>query len=447
MIKEDFYTGEPLQLGSPNLSQTEEAAGMASFGKYNYEPGMNNYAQQPAIQQPVTINPGGYGYNSNNMVPGIGMNPPQPMYYNNGYYPNMYYNQQQYYPYGYNSGYYPQSNPSYNPSFGYSIGGFNNYQNQQPITSYRIEPLNPGGNEYLPPADLQDKIDALEMELWKKQQEEDIKRSVDGSMIYNNGYNYYGVPYYNPWQYNNCDMEIRNKIEEIKKDARENRIALNMKLSKLAHNIAGEQISDSAIIERYNGRVVQLPQSAQIDPREYQHQMYLESLVPFDNSAMYREYDAMVSAQHNKFVDPNADAKTAFSNIHALMTEYDIEEEQHRRKDGSRLYNANSGAYSYFVKKKAEERYKAEHGISSTPMGNVPTISHPNLNQFSTLSRNAELSDDGTLTIKVPFGEHAGEDYTVVNSQESAYNAKRDQFNSFLNSIPGSIYGNNNGGV
>ena len=37
MIQTDFYSGEPVQTGSPPVSATDEAAAMASFGKYDYE--------------------------------------------------------------------------------------------------------------------------------------------------------------------------------------------------------------------------------------------------------------------------------------------------------------------------------------------------------------------------------------------------------------------------
>lgn len=51
MIQQDFYTGEPVNPGSPNNFQNpniinsgptaeSEAANMASFGKYDYDPSM-----------------------------------------------------------------------------------------------------------------------------------------------------------------------------------------------------------------------------------------------------------------------------------------------------------------------------------------------------------------------------------------------------------------------
>ena len=45
-----------------------------------------------------------------------------------------------------------------------------------------------------------------------------------------------------------------------------------------------------------------------------------------------------------------------------------------------------------------------------------------------------------TLTIKCNFGSHAGESYTVHNSQEAGYEAHRQRYYQFVNSIPNAIY-------
>ena len=56
-----------------------------------------------------------------------------------------------------------------------------------------------------------------------------------------------------------------------------------------------------------------------------------------------------------------------------------------------------------------------------------------------------KLADDGTLNVTCNFGSNMGKTYTVVNSNESNYEEKRERFSRFLSSIPGSIYRNNNG--
>ena len=66
------------------------------------------------------------------------------------------------------------------------------------------------------------------------------------------------------------------------------------------------------------------------------------------------------------------------------------------------------------------------------------------VNQSSVLSQNATLADDGTLNVSlnIPYnvGSRKGEIYSVNNSQEAEYEEKRERFGRFLNSIPGSIY-------
>ena len=66
------------------------------------------------------------------------------------------------------------------------------------------------------------------------------------------------------------------------------------------------------------------------------------------------------------------------------------------------------------------------------------------VNNSPVLSQSAKLADDGTLNISLNIpcnvGSHKGETYTVHNSQEAEYDAKRERFGRFLDSIPGSIY-------
>ena len=79
---EDFYSGEPVITGSPpNFSNpnvvtpisinggVDEAANMASFGAYAYDPAMRSM-----------MNPGGYGYNIGYGGNPYFMNPPQQQY-------------------------------------------------------------------------------------------------------------------------------------------------------------------------------------------------------------------------------------------------------------------------------------------------------------------------------------------------------------------------------
>ena len=125
-----------------------------------------------------------------------------------------------------------------------------------------------------------------------------------------------------------------------------------------------------------------------------------------------------------------------------------MEDEAHRRRSRVKdQYDSNS--YKYLIKKSAMEKYAKEKGIIMPSLGgqllNPDQAKQDALNQFPTLSQSVKLADDGTLNVTCNFGSNMGKTYTVVNSNESNYEEKRERFSRFLSSIPGSIYRNNNG--
>lgn len=434
MRREDFFTGEVLTGTSPQISEisTEEAINNASFGKYDYEPGSR-------LMQPISINPGGYGYNPNQNF----MNPP--MY--NGYqmYSGGY--QQNYNPYYYN-GYYQQPNMGYNPYYNnyynnqYQQQQYYQQQMQQEVRTF-IEPVNLSGSEYLPPMNYEDQIEQLKIDYWVKEQEEIGRVAVNNNNGFYNGYNYYGAPFYNPFQYNSYTSEISNKIEQMKEQAKENRINLNIQLSMLAHNYLRETYDENELRERYTGKYVSNP-GTPITYAEIYEQQRFNNLVPFDNSQMYRDHYAAVSKEHNEIVPADSNLKDCFTNMGVLHAHYLMEEEKHRRRNGRLLYNSEDNSYKYFVRAKASERYAQEKGgiVNSTISDHFGfnTARHSLINQFPTLSQSAKLCDDGTLNITCNFGSKAGQVYSVHNSQEASYDKDRERFQQFIDSIPGSIY-------
>lgn len=419
MRREDFFTGgEPLD-SSPPITMNEavsynEAVENAGFGKYDYDPGMR------LMSQPVSLFPGGYGYNNPqfmNPPVGIGSNPYMPMNYN----PALYYQQQV-------------------------------QQQPQVPTTYHIPALNFSGSDYLPPINFEEDIEKLKLDAWMKKEEQDAQQSVNRSNngIYSGyGYNYYGVPFYNPYQYNSINSEIMQKVNEMQNEARENRIALNIQLSKLAHNVAGETYDESLLEERYRGKTVPIPGAPKTQLELYE-QTRFSNLVEFDNSQFYRNHDMAVSREYNAIIPKNANMEECFKNMGIVYAQYEMEEEQHRRRNGATLYDSDNDSYRYFVRSKAAERYAKKNGIPVPGVQNTPENFKQNmLNSFSTLSQSAKICEDGTLNITCNFGSHAGETYTVRNSEEAGYEKDRERFQSFLNSIPGSIYtpDPNGGGV
>ena len=447
MIQQDFYTGEPVNSGSPNnlqnsniintgLSAESEAANMASFGKYDYDPSM----RQASAVMPVQLS-GGFGGVFNPYYPnsrGIGA-PPPPQYY------------------GYNYGGYYNPQPTYNnyrPYKTYPYGLPPQYQYQQPQqpTTYHIPGVNFFG-EYLPPADYEQRITEMQMEYFSRQQELEAKQEVDkqGSVYgYGNmyGYNYYGIPYYNPYQYNALNNEFQSKIKAMQDEARENRLKFNLNISRLAHNFSGHNISDEDLKERYIGKTVDIPQAYIQPPEEYMEQVRFRNMVPFDNSQLYRDHRAQIQREYNSVISKDANLKEAFDGMGIIASNWEMEEEMHRRKNAGVLYNSGDNSYKYFVRQKAAERYAQEKGI--VPMGmqlpafNSQAVQQNYVTNNPVLSKVANLADDGTLNVSLNIpcnvGSHKGENYTVHNSQEAEYEQKKERFGRFLASEQGNSY-------
>lgn len=453
MMQEDFYTGEPIITGSPisfgNSVITEdkaneiEAANMASFGAYAYDPGV----RRQAVSTP-NVYPGGYGYNQY---------PQQQAYYN----PNPVYgagigaN-----PYGYSQ--YGNPQPTYqmyrpNPVFqaGYNVPI--QYQQQQMPTTITIPGVGISG-EYMPPADYQDRISELESKYWLKQQEYEVEQSAKRqNSVYGNGYyssNYYGSSYYTPYyNYNSpINQDLIREIDALKEEARQNRLAFDMQISKLAHNFAGSPISDEDLRERYVGKTIPIPTSLIQTPQEAYEMSRFDNMEPYDNSQMYRNYQAAVTKEYNDIIPPDSNMKETFELMGVLWAKWEMEDEMHRRKDASGLYNAGDNSYKYFVRKKVQERYAREHGLDNRIAQvtnfannfNAHNMLQSFVNSSPTLSESATLDPDGTLNLSIRLpsnvGSNKGSVYTVSNSEEAAYDEKRERFNRFIDSIPGNIY-------
>jgi hypothetical protein len=433
MNQTDFYTGEPINFGSPQNFNSEasdiEAANMASFGKYDYDP----------ANRQGSIYPGGAGYTA----PGTAVSPIQPIYYP---------------PTNQGIGAVP---PGYTPygNVQPSYGQFRNYQQQpqyQQPTTYTVPGINIFGT-YMPPEDIDRQITDMGREFWAEQQDLEVGKIMQQqNSAYGFGggfgYNYYGIPYFNPYQYNALNNKYASRAEELKNQARNNALEFSMHISKLAHSFVKDGISDEDIRERYTGKTVDIPTGIMPTPQEYYEQNRLYNLEPFDNSNVYREHRAAVQKKFRDIIPEDSNLKETSEKMAIVWADWELEDEMHRRKDAGALYNSGDNSYKYFVRKKAQERYAKEHGIA-TPAGdyngqngfyNPQNLRQSFVNSLPSLSQNATLADDGTLNVslKLPcnVGSHAGEEYTVHNSQESEYDEKRERFSRFLDSIPGNIY-------
>ena len=467
MIQENFYSGEPVQSGSPitstGLSTDVEAANMASFGKYDYDLGMRNNNMQ--YNNPYDYN---NGYNNQ---------------YNMGY-PNMQYND----PYGYNNmNYNPYNYNSYTSMNGGGIGAppiqynnnpYNNYQygaNPQPnYNQYRQQPASyhiPGFapmGEYILPSDFDDRLFNLELEYIDRMEEIDAEQYLkrqESPYGYNGYNNYYGLPYYNPYQYTALNNEFKSRLDAIREEARQNAINLNIKLLTMAYTYNGYNVSDEKIREICEGRTVDMPQQYNNNDnyssanKEYNIPSYpsydRRYVIPVDNSYVYRQRMSDLIKQHREFIPEDADMNTAFNNLGLIYSEWEMEEERHRQRDMTNIYNSNDNAYKKFVRRKAFERHLREKGITNQEVIDAKlqnfdarSLKERFIASSPILSQSAHLADDGTLNVSINLpcniGSHKGENYTtngtIDNSLEKAYEEKKERFAKFLDSIPSNIY-------
>lgn len=400
MIREDFYTGEPVNYGSPPFSDCSEneAVQNASFGRYNYDPTVRAAMMQQQVY------PGFVGYNTNpNAQPyyaptGLGANP-NPAFYQNNF-----------------------SNPY-----------MNSFMSQPAETIYHVEGVNFGGSEYLPSIGTEEKIEQLKRIYWEKEQEQQV--SIANSYGSYGSLNYYGMPYYNPYSFNNITNELSKEIDKIKNEARDNRMALNIQLSTLAHNICADAYQESDINQIYSGKDINVPAANKMTYGDIYNMNRLQNMVPVDNSQIYVDHNTEVSRKFNTIIPKDSNLEDTFKNMGVMMAEWEMEEEMHRRKDGGNLYDSNS--YKTFVKMKAAEKLGKPASAQ-----NQMNQSYTTESMFPTLSQHAKLCDDGTLNIS--FGNLFND--LSINNQEQEYEKDRQRFNSFLNSIPGALYTPSEGG-
>ena len=423
MIKENFYTGEPI-MNSPPQSNNQfisesEAAQNASFGQY--------------------INQNQYGYG----------NP----YFNQNFYNNQY-NQQPYgQPYGLGGNFYQwqynQNNtPFMNPpqyggynNYGYGNPAFNPYYNQQnPYEPQQIfiPPVNYSGNEYLPPSNYEDIIDKMRNDYieadYSRRGEDLAKKSNQQNNMYFGNMNYFGIPFYS--YQNDYNSQLYRDIENLKNQARNARKELSINLSKLCHNYLNDGVSDEQIEEMYNGKVIDIESSPytaalMIQARDQER---FQNLVPFNNAAYYCEMDNKVSEEFNKIVPKDSNMVEAFDKFGIIYAEYLMEEEKSRRRDFSEY--SSGDVYKYMIMKKAAENQLNRNGYINRELTREERtqIVKDKLAEsgFPILSDSAYIDDDGDITLSINMNN------AINNSEESKYNNKRNEFIDFLNSVPNS---------
>lgn len=404
MIKFDMFSGEPSYDGSPPMSEPEIVQNANLMYDYDPQQRLSHMQQQP-------VYPGGF-----NTAPGYNqfsnfMNPPVPpgTVMGSGF-----------------SGF--AGNPAY--QFLGQGGMQNPYINQQPQDyTYFVPGFNTGSNTLLP-ADAEAICDELQMQMMIELEEANMKRiekqkSYYNSLGYNNGYNYYGMPYMNSFY---ADPQIVNKykkkIEDIKREAEEKRSNMNKNLSRLCQNYLEGEVDEKRIEQIYSGRTITIPGQK----IQYNQQINMfASMVPVDTSRIYQQHNAQVSAEFSKYFDENTDMNSFLRDCGQIISADRLDEEMHKRRDGSNLYKQD-GAYTALIKQKLREKHNAERGGGE----NLPNLGQQN-NQiplggaFPTLQQSSVLLDDGTLQISAPSWL-GNKQYQIKNVMEDEYEKNRGLF-------------------
>ena len=239
MQKVDFYSGEPSVDGSPPITQNEAiiaAAQMQYINQYVQQQKQTNsgYSYDPIARQAMQFPQGG-GYSS-------------PFQY-----------QQPYQPMGIG---YPAAPSYYNPNYPQQQY-FNPYQqmqqsifDQQPVArTIDIAGYDPSGSEFLFTTEMIERLEQMKLEYVAKRREIEVE-----NQSINNGYNYYGSPFYTGvyFKIRELDSQFYQEIEKIKQEARENRKRFNLNMGRIAHVGSHEKISEEALRERYYGKQIEL---------------------------------------------------------------------------------------------------------------------------------------------------------------------------------------------
>ena len=366
MIKADFYTGEPLK-EPPKIVDLQTVDNQNMMKQFSTDPNQRmNMLNQAQKQQPISpfqpCSPtGGYGGYVGNPVfqtgPGYGT-------------------------------YQPQWN-----GFGYQPLQFNNnmYAGFQPRIqdqTVHVPGLNFGSDVLLSP-DAQEQCEQMQIDMMIEQEEAIAKRNQRFQGYFNNnGYNYYGMPYYSSYQDVAVTRKYTDKINQMRQEARQRRTDFNKRMSKMAHNYLGDNIDDDQIDMIYDGYDYVIPANTIATQAECSK---FSRMVPVSNQHLYAKQYQDIENFYKSVTDEN-NMQGFLQSLGVLHTCDMMEQEMHNRRDCSQLYSSDS--YKRYLRKNILER----NGIN--PNSNSQNTVNPNL--FPTLSNTSKLLDDGTLSITAP---------------------------------------------
>lgn len=420
MYKYDYYSGAPVIEGAPEQMSQEEIVQNANLYDFNANARMSQMIQ---MQQQAQYPMGSVGYYSNPVPPNF-MNPP------------IIGGSQE-------SGFQGFVG---NPAFSYmnAMGMQNPYMNQPQYQDQTI--FIPGfntGSRLLLPSDAEDLCDKLQTEMMMEQEEAYVQRVERQKNYYQNlgytGSNYYGMPYaYSYYNDPTITAKYKKLIEDMKQEAIEARNNLNKNLSRLSRSFIYGECDETEIDQLYEGRYITIPATVVQYNAE---QAALSKMQVVDSSYLYQQHHAKVSEKYKIHFDDNTDMNTFFEEIGQIIAEENLEEESHRRRDDSVLFDGNS--YRTLLRKKLIERNRTEGTNKQINLPGLGGTSIPMGGAFPTLSQSSKLLDDGTLQITAPSWL-GNKQYSIKNTMEDDYEVNR---NKFLQSIYGNTPTPGNGGA
>lgn len=411
------------------------------------------YYQQPQYQQPV-INMGwGYSAGQPQQVPQMGapMNVP---HYGQGVSPYQA-------PMNSQPIQFPtySPNPVFQPGFGMGMAttpvgvfnpvGQNVFYNPTPQDRVvHVPGLNPTGSTGLLPSDIEEKCMSLQMEMNADMEAAVAKRQQRTQGYFNaNGYNYYGMPFMNPYFDQGVYNQYMEQVRQIADQAIQKRRALNKNLSKLVYGFLGYDYTDEQIDEQLDGYDYTIPGS--IIQESYQQQRFANVRV-IDTAAAYRAADAQISAMY-KALTPSAgsgDMNEYLRDCGNLILFDKLEQQYHKNRNLSGNYDR--GVYSNYLrqfaidhgmaKKEAEIRARQEQVMKQVENGDtsgLPTTREEAIEFLfgaDTLAgmRNFNAMVNGTGIMPAGPPNQLGTPVVVSGEKEAEYEMRR---NAFINSI------------
>lgn len=287
---------------------------------------------------------------------------------------------------GYNGGQGMAGAPYMNPP------GINPLFYQKPQYRDRTEHINgfnPRGSTMMLPANIEEIATQLQAEMEIENETAIARRKARFQGTFNYAGGYYG------WNQNQPDQAVidkyRAKAREIRKEAEEKQSAFNRRMSRIAHNYMGEEISDEELHQIYDG-YDQIITTAECQAND--KQTWLERLKPFSNQALYAKHFEQMRNLYSKI---SGNTMQSFLEGQGMLQVIEnLEEESHKRRNLGMYYDKDS--YHRLLKTMIMKR----EGVEVPEFKEGQPLSPINLPQYRALSQSSSMLDDGTLSISAP---------------------------------------------